>query len=87
MTCRICHKENSRLGKKEIVDNIKSVDVIWRDEHYSDWVCYLFGRPKENFNGVIYRPRKGHTPHAFARFMMRMCFDCRWVKEPLNKLR
>jgi hypothetical protein len=47
---------------------------------YSEWQCYLFGnRPGKS--GMIYRPTKGNEPNWFARWMMRICFDCLWVKD------
>ena len=47
---------------------------------YSDWQCYMFGA-RSGSGDLIYRPFKGREPHAFARFMMRLCFDCHWVKD------
>jgi len=29
----------------------------------------------------VYRPAKGKVPNLFVRWMMRICFDCLWVKE------
>lgn len=46
----------------------------------SDWQCYLFGnRPGKA--GMIYRPAKGNEPNFFVRWMMKVCFDCLWVKD------
>ena len=46
----------------------------------SDWKCYMFGnRPDKT--GIVYIPEKGSEPNFFVRFMMRICFDCLWVKE------
>ena len=47
---------------------------------HSDWKCYLFGnRPGEN--GIVYVPQEGRVPNRFVRWMMRVCFDCLWVKD------
>ena len=32
-------------------------------------------------SGISYTPEKGQVPNRFVRFMMRICFDCYWVKE------
>ncbi len=49
----------------------------------SEWTCYLFGsRPSDR--GIDYTPSKGHVPNIFVRFMMRVCFDCLWVKYKEN---
>ena len=46
----------------------------------SEWQCYMFGnRPGDA--GMIYRPQKGKEPNRFVRWMMRICFDCLWVKD------
>ena len=46
----------------------------------SEWQCYLFGgRP--GASGLVYRPRVGGVPNLFVRWMMRICFDCLWVKD------
>ena len=50
----------------------------------SDWKCYLFGnRPDGDGDGmgIVYFPPKGQVPNRFVRFMMKVCFDCLWVKE------
>jgi len=46
----------------------------------SEWVCYLFGN-RPNGMGMVYRPNKGKEPNWFVRWMMRICFDCLWVKD------
>ena len=46
----------------------------------SDWTCYMFGNRPDG-KGIIYYPAKGQVPNRFVRFMMRICFDCLWVKE------
>lgn len=45
----------------------------------SDWVCYMFGNRPGGF-GIQYQPIEGRVPNAFVRFMMRVCFDCLWVR-------
>ena len=46
----------------------------------SNWECYLFGN-RPGGTGMVYRPQKGKVPNRFVRFMMRICFDCYWVKK------
>ncbi len=52
----------------------------------SKWNCYLFGN-RQGGTGIVYKPSKGNVPNLFVRWMMRICFDCKWVKESeqLNK--
>ena len=45
----------------------------------SDWSCYMFGN-RPGGSGIIYTPQEGKVPNRFVRFMMRICFDCKWVK-------
>ena len=45
----------------------------------SNWTCYLFGH-RPNGSGIVYIPVEGKVPNRFVRFMMRICFDCMWVK-------
>jgi hypothetical protein len=45
----------------------------------SNWTCYLFGS-KPPHSGFMYTPRKGEVPNFFVRWMMKICFDCTWVK-------
>ena len=46
----------------------------------SKWTCYLFGN-RPGGMGMTYTPQKGQVPNRFVRFMMRICFDCYWVKK------
>ena len=46
----------------------------------SRWTCYMFGNRPGGI-GIVYKPRIGNEPNWFARWMMRVCFDCLWVKE------
>ena len=45
----------------------------------SDWKCYMFGNRLGSV-GMVYRPTKGNVPNRFTRWMMKVCFDCEWVK-------
>jgi hypothetical protein len=47
----------------------------------SEWACYMFGNKPETNYGLKYIPRKGHEPNFFVRWMMKVFFDCTWVKE------
>jgi len=47
----------------------------------SEWKCYMFGNNPKRNDGIVYIPRKGCEPNWFVRWMMKVCFDCTWVKE------
>jgi hypothetical protein len=47
---------------------------------YSDWQCYMWGN-RPGGVGIVYRPNKGTEPNWFVRWMMKVCFDCLWVKD------
>ena len=47
----------------------------------SEWKCYMFGNNPKINDGIMYNPRKGHEPNWFVRWMMKVCFDCTWVKD------
>jgi len=47
----------------------------------SDWKCYMFGNKPELNDGIVYHPRKDCEPNWFVRWMMKVCFDCIWIKE------
>ena len=49
----------------------------------SGWKCYMFGNRPGGW-GITYFPEKGQVPNRFVRFMMKVCFDCLWVKEDNN---
>jgi hypothetical protein len=49
---------------------------IYQDKLSDKWECLLFGS-----NDFIYMPREGYEPSIFIRFMMRLCFDCKWVRK------
>ena len=62
--------------KEEITeDTINSTSI-----EYSNWTCYMFGN-KPNGSGISYIPGKGQVPNIFVRFMMKICFDCTWIKD------
>ena len=48
----------------------------------SDWTCYMFGATESD--GIKWNPEKFREPNCFVRFMMRICFDCKWVKKVKN---
>ncbi len=56
-----------------------SVNMLQIPEQ-SEWTCYMFGN-KPGGVGLIYTPRKGGETNWFVRWMMRICFDCMWVKK------
>ena len=47
----------------------------------SNWTCYMFGNRPDVNCGITYTPVEGRVPNRFVRFMMRICFDCVWVKD------
>ena len=57
-------------------------EYIFQSES-SDWRCYMFGSRRGGM-GFVYQPTKGQVPNRFVRFMMKVCFDCLWVKEDNN---
>ena len=61
-----CIKE---LGQQFKIGNIKP----------SNWTCYMFG--SKQGNGIAYTPSEGNVPNFFVRWMMKICFDCTWVKK------
>ena len=46
----------------------------------SEWQCYMFGNRPDGV-GIVYRPSKGKEPNWFVRLMMRICFNCLWVRD------
>ena len=50
-------------------------------QEWSEWKCYMFGNKPEVNDGITYVPKKGCEPNWFVRWMMKVCFDCIWVKE------
>jgi hypothetical protein len=41
----------------------------------------MFGSKPETNDGIAYVPAKSQEPNWFVRWMMKICFDCTWVKE------
>ena len=56
----------------------QGLEVSIHREEPSVWTCYLFGGDR-NW-GMCYTPRKGCEPNIFVRWMMKICFGCRWVR-------
>ena len=50
----------------------------------SNWECYMFGN-RPGGSGMVYIPQEGRVPNAFVRWMMELCFDCKWVKKETSK--
>jgi len=46
----------------------------------SNWECYMFGN-RPGGSGIMYIPQEGRVPNRFVRWMMKLCFDCTWVKK------
>jgi hypothetical protein len=51
----------------------------WLARLFGAHECYMFGCGLDG-HGLVYRPRIGKEPNAFVRWMMKICFDCTWVK-------
>jgi hypothetical protein len=56
-------------------------EYSWVLPERSEWACYMFGNKPDINDGIKYIPRKGLEPNFFVRWMMKVCFDCTWVKE------
>ena len=54
---------------------VETPKYSFHSPEYSEWTCYLFG------GSTSYIPLKGQVPNMFVRFMMRICFNCKWVKK------
>ena len=72
-----CNQGRGCICDLAIEYKITSYNLNSRED--SDWVCYLFGGTYGD--GLQYRPRKGSEPNRFVRWMMKVCFDCTWVKD------
>lgn len=59
---------------------VKSETNLFANYVESGWICYMFGN-KPGGCGITYRPRKGNVPNFFVRWMMKICFDCTWIKD------
>jgi len=66
-----------------MTDDIYTVkgEYTFAQRENSQWKCYMFGNRPEINDGIVFVPLKGHEPNWFVRWMMRVCFDCTWVKE------
>jgi hypothetical protein len=73
-TLQSLHDENERLGL------YRGSYTFTLTPEQSEWQCYLFGN-RPGGVGIVYRPSKGKEPNWFVRWMMKICFDCTWVKE------
>jgi hypothetical protein len=77
------------MDEQPTVETIRFDDYIYKAKgeykfyvpEFSDWACYMFGNKPETNYGMKYIPRKGDEPNWFVRWMMKVCFDCKWVKE------
>ena len=69
-------KDGEMTKDEDITTNF----VLHKQPEYLDWQCYMFGNRPGKI-GMIYRPVKGYEPNWFVRWMMKVCFDCLWVKE------
>jgi hypothetical protein len=58
----------------------KSNTYFIKQPKQSNWTCYMFGN-RPGGMGMAYKPAEGQVPNRFVRFMMRICFDCVWVKK------
>ena len=56
-------------------------EYSWILPERSEWKCYMFGNKPNINDGILYNPKKGCEPNWFVRWMMKVCFDCTWVKE------
>ena len=75
---------------KPIQDDLKNYTMIGKFDSSSEtkiqlpkksnWKCYLFGS-YPSCNGIIYHPNEGQVPNWFIRFMMNLCFGCKWIKD------
>jgi hypothetical protein len=68
-------------AKEDGVFKIPENTFFIQQPKHSNYTCYMFGnRPGVNY-GITYTPVEGRVPNRFVRWMMRICFDCMWVKE------
>ena len=76
--------QENNIGQPVDTDKWKFVipddALVVNQPKQSNWKCYLFGN-RPGGNGIMYVPSEGRVPNRFVRFMMRICFDCLWVKE------
>ena len=73
-------KEDGVMDATPYLERWNSYDgLLVKVPKESGWKCYLFGN-RPGGNGIIYVPPEERVPNRFVRFMMRICFDCLWVK-------
>lgn len=68
----------------ELVYNINDYSTTYKFLEVpkrSDWKCYMFGNKPELNDGLMYHPKENCEPNWFVRWMMKICFDCTWIKE------
>lgn len=64
----------------ELLINRDPLGYTFKQPEMSPWKCYMFGSRPGGY-GMVYQPQKGQVPNRFVRWMMKICFDCTWVKE------
>jgi len=76
------------IPEQNQVEEKKRQEAYWNEQYAclklperSEWSCYMFGNNPKTNDGIKYTPLKGHEPNWFVRWMMKVCFDCTWVKE------
>ena len=62
------------------INMVQPVFKIQNEPEYSKWKCYLWGNKPDNDTGLSYIPIKDNVPNFFVRWMMKVCFDCTWIK-------
>ena len=70
---------NEELGKQFKISEPPKHIIIGNNFKPSNWTCYMFG--SKQGNGIAYTPSEGKVPNIFVRWMMKICFDCTWVKK------
>ena len=79
-------KTKEEIYKAFDAEHIKYLDAFPNEYKFqiqpeqSDWQCYMFGN-RPGGVGIVYRPLKNAEPNWFVRWMMKVCFDCLWVKD------
>lgn len=71
--------ENTTVWDKELCKNLSVPYTFVNPPKQSNWTCYLFGATAGY--GLAYKPAEGRVPNRFVRFMMKICFACKWVEE------
>lgn len=71
-------KSGATVSSNVLIENVKLPQLS------KEWTCHMFGSTGE---GLTYVPREGYVPNWFVRWMMRVCFDCRWERRKATVLR